>query len=1063
MAFDASANTLANGSFETQPPAGTSPDGWVSLDGTYWRGLTDDPSKTNSVFKLSSTIPAEGDCFIRRTLFSGTGVSVSSYWSTYYNMANLPTGTTVLQLDVQTINRSATADAGKHETYGTIVFYDGGNGTGSILATYETERFLAQNTDAGWHLLTGTFVIPTGAASYKVGASVAVNEVPTTTNYANFDHFVVTAIISGAEMANGSFETQPPAGTVPDGWTSLDGIYWEGQTDDASKTNNVFKQTGTVPAEGDFFIHRKLFAGTGVSVSSYWSFPYEIPLLPDGTTSLQLDLQSANVTEANDSGKSETYGAIVFYTGVNGTGSALATNETGRLPGGTDTGWHALSGIFAIPVGAKSYRLGACIAVNGELASIGFSRFDDFVSTPLLPAKPPSHNSSGLMFNLLHKGLNLDFRYGSEGWSGIDGLLWRLTSDARSHESALQRVLEVGTPASAVPFEVSFSEPLPVEEGESWLAEGYVKIDTLDAGIETALRLRFFNQAGQPVGLFDTPRRTPPLNPHFNNYSRIAGITLVPAGAVTAKLSALVFVNATLAEPRSVSFDDLQVGAFDAMLSKAVSSAHAAPKPPPIQLDPESGGPVTQGILSLGKFYQCSPPLNGFADRDTNTWTDGTILTDGDIQTGPSFTNDQYVGWQADAPTSIVFDLGRLQGLETVRVHSMQHSASNLVWPWEVRVRTRADRTGSWADWATFQSSAYSGSGAQWQTIGGSAPRTWALEVEVTLIPDAAHAADTMLASEIELVGAIKNSWRNVPSEGVYHGAFPPNYGFDASLLGGRDDKMRLDLFEWLVGKPLAMVLWYQNMEPGRNFEEIQEIRRRYLSENFYGNRILTLGWLPPQTVSLANIAEGQYDAFFERYFRDSVDPVVLMGNDSPIWFRPMNEFNTTWVPYGNQPEMFRKAWRRIYNIAEKVGAAQKHLFVWGPNHRSYPDEPWNYMENYWPGDQYVDWVGISCYPPSLQVVGTEDSRYPLARFEEVYEKYGHYKSLMVTEGGFGNNVDKTRWVDEWFQIPAAYTNVRAFIWENHFDRSIQTDVESQILYREEVQDAAWIPTTYAE
>ncbi|MEI8205985.1 MAG: glycosyl hydrolase, partial [Kiritimatiellales bacterium] len=511
-----------------------------------------------------------------------------------------------------------------------------------------------------------------------------------------------------------------------------------------------------------------------------------------------------------------------------------------------------------------------------------------------------------------------------------------------------------------------------------------------------------------------------------------------------------------------IRFDDLRVGDFDKLVAAEVAASHVAPKPVPILLDPESAGPVTQGILNLGKFYKISrPPLGDFADRCTNKWTDGTLLTDGESQTGLSFVKEQYVGWQGSSPVTVVFDLGRLQGLETVCVRSVYNTASNFAWPKEVRIRTSADRNGSWVDWKTITQSLPLVEGPQ--VITGSGSSTQALEVEVTLSPDSSSTNNLMLASEIELSGSMKNSWREVPTNGVYHGAYSPAYGFDTALLGGRTDVMRLDLFEWMVGKPLSMTLWYQGMEPGRNFQEIQEFRRRYLSENFYGHRIMTYGWLPTEAVSVTNIATGKYDDFFEQYFLDSIDPVVRMGNNEPVWFRPMNEFNTTWTSWGQQPAEFCKAWRRIYNIAEKVGAAQKHLFIWGPNHLSYPDEAWNKMEKYWPGDQYVDWVGISCYPPSTNFVAIESNRYPIARFKEVYSKYGNYKPLMVTEGAFTDGVDKARWVDEWFQVPIVYPNVRAFIWENHNDRSIQSNVAALILYREKVQNTKWISTTYAE
>ncbi len=662
---------------------------------------------------------------------------------------------------------------------------------------------------------------------------------------------------------------------------------------------------------------------------------------------------------------------------------------------------------------------------------------------------------------------NLNFEKGSNGWSGVDEKVWLISTKARSGGSALQRVLYAGTAARELPWELQYSESLPVIAGKTWLVEGYVCLGLWDTAIKTALRLQFFNPAGKLVSTFDTSPLTPPLNPHFNNYSRIAGTNRVPAGAVTAKLSVLVFVDAPLTTTRYVKFDDLRVGDFDKLVAEEIDASHAAPKPAPIRLDPESAGPITQGVLNLGKFYKISRlPLGDFADRCTNKWTDGARLTDGESQTGSSFIKEQYVGWQGGDPVAVVFDLGRPQGLETICVRSVYNTASNFAWPKEVRVRTRADRNGSWVDWKTITPAAPSVEGPQ--VITGSSSLTQALEVEVTVSPAASSTNTLMLISEIELAGAIKNSWRKVPAEGAYHGAYSPDYGFDVALRGGQKDKVRIDLFEETVGKPLALVLWYQGMSPGRNFEEIQEIRRRYLSEKFYGHRILSVGWLPPKEVSVTDIAEGKYDDFFEQYFRDSVDPVVLMGNDDPVWFRPMNEFNTTWTGWSRQPEAFRKAWQRIYNIAEKIGAAQKHLFVWGPNHMSYPDEDWNKMEKYWPGDQYVDWVGISCYPPSRKYVKDDGDMYPMGRFKEVYSKYGSYKPLMVTEGGYGpDHVDKVRWVDEWFQLPAVYPNVRAFIWENHGipgnNRVIQSSEDALKLYREKVQDVKWISTTYAE
>lgn len=176
-----------------------------------------------------------------------------------------------------------------------------------------------------------------------------------------------------------------------------------------------------------------------------------------------------------------------------------------------------------------------------------------------------------------------------------------------------------------------------------------------------------------------------------------------------------------------------------------------------------------------------------------------------------------------------------------------------------------------------------------------------------------------------------------------------------------------------------------------------------------------------------------------------------------------MSEFNGGWVDWGLEPEALRQAWHRMYNIAEQVGAADHHIFVWGPNHRSYPDADWNNIKHYWPGDQYVDWVGISAYPPSTTFVQDEDRRYPIKNVAEIYDAYADYKPFMITEGAYDPNVDRPRFVREWFDgLKEHRPKVKILIWENHNQRIISHHPESLEIYRELVQDPYWISETWS-
>jgi Glycosyl hydrolase family 26 len=56
-------------------------------------------------------------------------------------------------------------------------------------------------------------------------------------------------------------------------------------------------------------------------------------------------------------------------------------------------------------------------------------------------------------------------------------------------------------------------------------------------------------------------------------------------------------------------------------------------------------------------------------------------------------------------------------------------------------------------------------------------------------------------------------------------------------------------------------------------------------------------------------------------------------------------------------PERFVAAWRHIVKLIRGEGA-HNITWVWHPDANDHPDEAWNRFENYYPGDDVVDWVG---------------------------------------------------------------------------------------------------------
>jgi|GEM_PF-534258 len=658
-----------------------------------------------------------------------------------------------------------------------------------------------------------------------------------------------------------------------------------------------------------------------------------------------------------------------------------------------------------------------------------------------------------------------DFEKGIDGWEPPKGSHWKAASDGnKGSKGALFLTAYKGTGGGKSRMqEIWHGGRIPVTAGEEYDLSVWLRSFGDYGAWEQSAVVRYHDAEGKVLQEAATPAKQP-----MNYYDETHLVSKAPGGSAYATLGVRVTFSRATKEVGYIRFDDLAfrpaakaAAERDAAKKAQIASYYEGPAPEPIRYAPEDGGPVTQGELSVGKFYTASrEPDVMYPDSWPNQWTLGTRLTDEDTsKPGADFEKDYFVGWRGLEPVSIVIDLGRVHEVEEAVISGLASPEAYFNLPKDITVSTSLAEDG---EWKSFGSPANPAPKKEvrypYETRITGAPQK-ARYVKVKLNPTGEDpSASLLLLDGIKINGKIKNSQRKVPLDGAFHGAFPTAVGHSPEERAGRSG-MVIDLFEKLVGKKISMVLWYQTMQPGRDFAEIQSLRAG-LSKGFYGHRHLCIGWLPAG--KLEPIATGQFDDYLIRYFKDSVDPEKTEGIDSPIWFRPMNEFNGGWVAYGLEPKTFRQAWRRMYNIAEKIGAAKEHLFVWAPNHRSYPDEPWNKMENYWPGDQYVDWVGLSAYPPSKKFITDPNRQYPIVNVKEFYDKFSAYKPLMIAEGGFSDSIDRVRWVREWFEgLKNERPKIKAVIWENHDQRVISRDPEALKLYRELVQDPYWLDQTW--
>lgn len=109
---------------------------------------------------------------------------------------------------------------------------------------------------------------------------------------------------------------------------------------------------------------------------------------------------------------------------------------------------------------------------------------------------------------------------------------------------------------------------------------------------------------------------------------------------------------------------------------------------------------------------------------------------------------------------------------------------------------------------------------------------------------------------------------------------------------------------------------------------------------------------IDPRKVSIASIASGGYDQYLHRFATAAKNfcTALIMSFG--------HEFNGQWYSWGVKhvaPSIFVAAWKRIYTIFQEV-KARNVTWAWDPDALAKAPRPW------WPGSQYVNWIGIDGY-----------------------------------------------------------------------------------------------------
>ena len=210
------------------------------------------------------------------------------------------------------------------------------------------------------------------------------------------------------------------------------------------------------------------------------------------------------------------------------------------------------------------------------------------------------------------------------------------------------------------------------------------------------------------------------------------------------------------------------------------------------------------------------------------------------------------------------------------------------------------------------------------------------------------------------------------PDVYLYHGVFP------GGKTGAEDDITPDDLhsYEDLVGKTATWVYFSHNWFQGREFPQATAAWIRQEGSIPYIRLMLrsdTEQNHADQLYTLDNIIRGDLDSDLHTWMQAARD----FG--SPLIVEYGVEVNGEWFPWNGAwngggtldgyrdpsvpdgAERFRDAYRHIIQISRQEKAGNL-TWVFHVNNQDFPDEDWNRLEGYYPGDEWIDWLGVSVY-----------------------------------------------------------------------------------------------------
>lgn len=252
----------------------------------------------------------------------------------------------------------------------------------------------------------------------------------------------------------------------------------------------------------------------------------------------------------------------------------------------------------------------------------------------------------------------------------------------------------------------------------------------------------------------------------------------------------------------------------------------------------------------------------------------------------------------------------------------------------------------------------------------------------------------------------------------------------------------------------------------------------------FFSEDISSFGYMIPQNAKYLEVAwnvpnESKYDLDMvasgacDDYIKRNISYLAGLGNK--VFLRFGAEVNVWDIPADSGAreayiQSFKNAFIRIANYTRQL--APNVAIVYSPNDIS----NWYVTaEDFYPGDEYVDWVGMSTYPnaeinASNRAADYVDAYYcrglydnAIVRIKDIVDAFGNRKPIMISECGFAYGRDGVQTTaralkkcrEFYSYVNMVYPQVKGILYFNHNmekDYALSSNSELRAVYNEMIR-----------